>query len=115
MCGQRHMVAVLFQEKIKPLLIPFAVDAAHPFPYLASGQLALALLTAGPGKAGDRAAADVAAAVIPAALHRRQGFCFAGGTGAQQSAFPAWRQTGDGDSGLPRDSQRGRNAAAGDG
>ena len=47
---QRHMVAVLFRKKIQPLLTPFAVDAAHPFPYLASGQLALACLRRDPVK-----------------------------------------------------------------
>lgn len=41
---QRQATAEIFQTRIMPLLTPFTVDAAHPFPYLASGQLAIALL-----------------------------------------------------------------------
>ncbi len=55
----------IFDEKIFPVLTPLSVDPAHPFPYISSLSLSLAIVVADPGSGGHRFARVKVPPVFP--------------------------------------------------
>jgi polyphosphate kinase len=52
--GTRAGISAYFKEAIFPVLTPLVVDPAHPFPFISSGSLSLALNVRHPGTGVDR-------------------------------------------------------------
>jgi polyphosphate kinase len=48
--SQRDFLARYFADSVEPILIPLAVDAAHPFPFISNLGLNLAVLVTEPGR-----------------------------------------------------------------
>jgi polyphosphate kinase len=72
----RAFLEQVFQERIRPVLTPLAVDPAHPFPYISNLSLNLAVVVRAPGELTRRVARVKVPPMLPGFLANQDGTRF---------------------------------------